>query len=178
MKRKFNNIEVAAIIAGAALIPTAVVFVSTYIEKVVSGSIAENFNVNASVNANCKFPSTANDLDFGAYDPVYDNLTADLDASTTFDIKCTKGTSVVLKLGLGNYSVGNQRRLRMDAANYMNYDLYSDASRTTVWNPTVYVTFTAPSSSTITETVYGRVPAGQDLSAGTYTDVVTITASF
>lgn len=161
------------------MVPTAAVFVSGLITNAIAGSVTQTMTITANVNASCKFPSAANTLAFGAYDSVGVNATTPLDSSATFDVKCNKGTNVTLKLGLGANASGNQRRMKADATNFLNYNLYSDATRSTVWNDTSNViTYTATSSATETKTVYGSVPAGQDAGVGTYTDTVVITADF
>lgn len=179
MKNKKEHLKSATILAGAAMVPTAAVFVSGMITDSIAGSVSQTMTVTANVNAACKFPSAANTLAFGAYDPIGVNASTDLDSSSNFDVKCNKGTNVVLKLGLGLSPSGQQRRLKLDASNFLNYNLYSDATRTTIWNDTSNViSYTAASSTTETKTVYGRIPAGQDASAGSYSDTVIITADF
>ena len=179
MKKTTQYLKSTAVLAGAAMVPTAAVFVSGVISNAIAGSVTQNMTITANVNANCKFPSAANTLAFGTYDPVGANATAALDSASNFDVKCTKGTNVILKMGLGNNASGQQRRLKLDATNFLNYSLYSDASRSTVWNDTSnVVTYVATSSATETKTVYGRVPAAQDASAGSYIDTVVITADF
>lgn len=178
-KTKTQHLKSAAVLAGAAMVPTAAVFVSGMVADAVAGSITQNMTVTANVNASCKFPSAANTLAFGAYDPISANASAPLDSAANFDVKCNKGTNVVLKLGLGSNASGQQRRLKLDASNLLNYDLYSDATRSTIWNDTTsVVSYTAASSNTETKTVYGRIPGGQDAGTGSYTDTVVITADF
>lgn len=180
MKSKTTKyIKSTAVLAGAAMVPTAAVFVSGFITDSIAGSTTQTMTITANVNASCKFPSSANTLAFGAYDPIGANASAALDSAANFDVKCNKGTNVVLKLGLGVNPAGQQRRLKLDASNFLNYELYSDATRSTIWNDTSnVVSYTAASSTTETKTVYGRIPPAQDAAAGAYTDTVVITADF
>ena len=61
---------------------------------------------------------------------------------------------------------------------YLNYQLYSDSARGTVWDN---VTGTTLTGSGIAQglTVYGRLPGGQlSAPAGAYSDTITATVSF
>lgn len=138
-----------------------------------------NLSVSATVSVNCTV--SAGTLAFGSYDPVVANASADLDASGTFTVACTKGSAgVTIDLGQGtNYSSG--RRMAA-SSNYLTYQLYSDSGRTTVWGSTssgATVALSAPTSkAATTHTVYGRVASGQDLPAGSYSDTVVATVNF
>ena len=179
MKTKTRYLKSTAVLAGAAMVPTAAVFVSGVISHAIAGSVTQNITITANVNASCTFPNAANTLAFGTYDPIGINASAGLDSASNFDVQCTKGTSVVLKMGLGNNPTGQQRRLKLDATNFLNYNLYADASRSTIWNDTSNVViYVATSSAIETKAVYGRIPAAQSAGAGSYTDTVVITASF
>jgi spore coat protein U-like protein len=62
--------------------------------------------------------------------------------------------------------------------NFINYSLYSDASRSTEWTPTQSVTGTGNGSSR-THTIYGRVFSGQNVSnPGTYGDTIVATVTY
>jgi spore coat protein U-like protein len=64
---------------------------------------------------------------------------------------------------------------------FLTYELYKDASRTTVWgnsgtgllNPGV-----SPSMAPRSISVYGRVPAAQDSTVAGYSDTITATITF
>jgi spore coat protein U-like protein len=80
----------------------------------------------------------------------------------------------------GNY-VARQMRSGTD---FLSYNLYTSAARTSVWGDgtdgTTLVSaapFLLVGSNTVDYTVYGRVPAGQDRAAGIYMDpnIVTVT---
>lgn len=140
-----------------------------------AGSSSTNMNVSANVAANCKFAGSAQTLAFGGYDP---QSATPLDSSATFQLSCISGTNVSIAFGNGQYASGPQRRMYDGVNKYMAYDLYSDASRSTTWNSTNTVNYSAASTSPHTLTVYGRVPAGQSVNTGGYSDTVTITATF
>lgn len=182
MKPTKSYIKTVTVIAGAALIPTAAVFVTGVVSNAIAATSTQNFSVSASVNSNCTFPAGTTNMGFGAYDPLVTNATSNLDATSTFKIRCTKNGSATLSLGLGdNAGVGTQRKLiGATYSDLVNYDLYSDAGRSSAWNTTNTVTYNQgnANSNPTTMTIYGRIPSGQDVSADTYSDTVTITATF
>jgi spore coat protein U-like protein len=70
-----------------------------------------------------------------------------------------------------------------NGSNYLQYNLYKDAAYAQVWGDgtggTVTLANTNSGSGTgPTHTIYGRIPAGQDLPVGTYTDSIVITITF
>jgi spore coat protein U-like protein len=59
--------------------------------------------------------------------------------------------------------------------------MYKDAARTITWNTTNTNTGTATSKLTAINggfTVYGRIPAAQDVRAGSYSDTVQVTVNY
>jgi spore coat protein U-like protein len=146
-----------------------------------AGSSTANLNVSMSVTNNCSISTTA--IAFGAYDPVVTNASTALDGTGSVTISCTKNTSATIGLGVGGFASGAQRRMSDGAAtpSYGNYDLYQDSGRTTAWTNSgagLLSPSAAPSKAARTYTVYGRVPAGQDIPAGSYTDTVVATVNF
>jgi spore coat protein U-like protein len=131
------------------------------------------FDVTASVVGDCTV--SAFSINFGTYEPVVTNKTVPLDSSTTINVYCTKGTagSVALDNGV-NFSGGN-RRMKSAAGAFMTYEIYKDAGYSTVWN-TVGVNSATSTNKTIPLgggfIAYGRIPAGQDLAAGGYSDTL------
>jgi spore coat protein U-like protein len=131
------------------------------------------FTASAPVLAACTIqPAT---LSFGSYDPTSG---APLDASTSIALACTRGTAYTVGLSAGGYAAGSIRQMAGPNGGRLQYELYSNAGRTTVWNTTATVSGTTPSSASIPLIAYGRVPAGQMVPAGDYSDVVTSTVNF
>ena len=69
------------------------------------------------------------------------------------------------------------------SGNSLNYNLYTDATYTSIWGSgsggTSSVSKTNGSGETgSTITIYGKIPAEQDVYAGSYSDSITITISF
>lgn len=152
-----------------------------------ASSPSVGLSITASVTGKCIVSSTSA-VAFGAYDPVTTNAStgADLDGTGSVGIKCTPGDGVSISLDSGANASGNQRRMQGPSGSssaFMNYSLYSDSARTTAWgngsNGASVQTITAStSSSERTFTVYGRVPKGQDVNVGSFSDTVQATVNF
>ena len=160
--------------AAAALLFTA--------HAAVAGSKTTTFNVTSTVSANCSI--TATDLSFGAYDPVVANKTTALDVNTSVNVLCTKGSSgVTVGLNLGTHSAAGNRFMS-NGTDSLQYELYSDAAGGTVWGNSGAALVGWPvfgpigAGAGVSKTVFGRVPAGQDVSVGSYSDTVTATVNF
>jgi spore coat protein U-like protein len=135
----------------------------------------DTFDVTATVADSCVI--TAGDLAFGAYDPVVTHASTALDASSTLSVTCTTGASTNITLDLGTSASGSQRRMSDGGTNHLDYELYSDSGRSTVWDDAPGVDHTGTGSQE-NISVYGRVPAGQSVPAASYTDTVTATITF
>lgn len=166
--------RILTLVTAAALLFTA--------HSAVAGSKGTTFNVKSSVAANCTI--TATDLNFGAYDPLVANKTAALDVNTTVTVLCTKGsTGVAVGLDLGIHFVA-AGRFMSNGTDSLQYELYSDSAGGTVWANSGAGLVTWPTFGPIgagagtPHTVFGRVPAGQDVSVGNYSDAVTATVNF
>ena len=130
------------------------------------------FRVTARVNAVCEV--TATDLAFGAYTA---QAGTPLQGVTLLRATCTPGSTYNLGLNEGTSpgATVNQRKMA-SGANALNYQLYSDSARNTIWGNT-------PGTNTVTgvgtglavdHTVFGAVPAAQVVPAGDYADTITV----
>lgn len=147
-----------------------------------------NFNVTANVAASCRITASP-DLAFPDYDPVDTHATTAQNGQSSISVRCTKGTVATVALGQGNNAATGSTcaaplRQMASGAERLRYDLYQNGARTTVWgcqttSPSNAQTFT--STSSVTPTVlqtYGRIPPGQDVASGAYTDTVSIAVTF
>ena len=145
----------------------------------VFAAASTNLGVSATVINNCLISTSA--LAFGSYDPVVGNSAADLDGTGVVSVACTKGVSPTIALGLGSNASGSTRRMSDGSGNFLTYELYKETGRVTVWGAAggaLLSTSAAPSKAARDFTVYGRVTAGQDATAGSYTDTVVATVNF
>lgn len=130
------------------------------------------FRVTARVQAVCEV--TATDLDFGTYTAQSGTT---LQGSTLLRATCTPDTTYNIGLNEGTSpgATVNQRRM-VAGTQVLNYQLYSDTNRSTIWGNT-------PGTNTVTgvgtgqpldHTVFGAVPAAQVIPAGDYGDTITV----
>jgi spore coat protein U-like protein len=144
-----------------------------------AGVDARFFTVTVTVAAECTV-STAT-LNFGAYDPVSANAITPQDSTSMIDVYCTKTTVATVALDNGLYFFGGNRRIQSGLGDFLNYQLYTDAGRSIIWN--AVNTDSGTSTSKLTPinggfTVYGRIFAGQDVRAGSFTDTVLVTVNY
>lgn len=134
------------------------------------------FLVSATVSSACLVSAT--DLSFGAYDTT---SSSDNDNVSAVTVACTIGTPYQIGISAGGGTGATMAIRKMtNGANTLKYSLYSDTGRTTVWGNTLN-TDTLSATAVLLPTahsVYGRVPALQNVPAGTYLDTVTVTLSY
>jgi spore coat protein U-like protein len=154
-----------------------------------AGVASTNLAVSANIANNCSI--TTSPVAFGAYDPLVTNATTPLDSSGAVSITCTKGAVTTVALGLGSNPTGTTRRMSDGATGLLTHEAYQPPDNTpgtacayttpTVWGTAganLFTPATAPSKGTRTYNVCGRVAAGQDQPAGSYTDTVLATVNF
>lgn len=126
--------------------------------------------------ANCSV--TATGVNFGSYD-VFQVAPTDSTGSVT--VLCDVTTDVTVSIGPSSNSGGFiPRQMRHSALpDLLSYNLFADKQSATVWGDgtagTSSITKKAPKNKPVSLTVYGRVPAGQDVAAGVYGEVLTVT---
>jgi spore coat protein U-like protein len=64
----------------------------------------------------------------------------------------------------------------------LNYNLFTNAARTTIWGDgtagTSRVSRNLRRNQPVNLTVYGRIPAGQDVRIGSYSETLTVTITY
>jgi len=146
--------------------------VMPWVELHAQQTATTTFRVTAKVQAVCAV--TASDLGFGTYTS---QSGTPLQGTTVLRATCTPSTTynVGLDQGQSPGATINQRKMVSGTSN-LNYQLYSDASRTKIWgNTTGTDTVTGVGTGTATDhTVFGAVPAAQVVPAGDYADTITV----
>jgi spore coat protein U-like protein len=108
-------------------------------------------------------------------------LTANVDQTTTLQVQCTNTTpyNIGLDAGTGSGATVTTRKLT-SGAHTVNYSLYSDSGRTTVWGNTVGTNTVSATATGAAQsyTIYGRVPSQTTPAPGTYTDTITVTVTY
>jgi spore coat protein U-like protein len=129
----------------------------------------------------CTISSTG--VAFGAYNP---RATGNDDSTGTINVACpTAVTAPVVQLSTGQSGTYSPRRLRAGSWN-LNYNLYTNTARTTVWGNgsggSVSQTLSGGTISggqrRFSRTVYGRVTPLQNVGAGSYGDTIVMTVIF
>lgn len=134
------------------------------------------FQVTATVANSCIVSAT--DLDFGAYDPA-----AVKDGTSTITVTCTAETpyTIGLDAGGGNPAATTRAMTGNDGAStQLDYELYTETNRTSVWGNTVGTTVaqSALTGGPLYYTVYGRIPASQYVPAANYADTINVTVGY
>lgn len=124
------------------------------------------FTVSASVPGACSFVAAPTNMAFGVYSG------AALNAQSDMSILCTNGTAVKI------FATPGVRQMAATPANgsALTYQLFSDATRATVFPSTYAAGFSLTGTgSNQAFTIYGRIPAGQTVNPGNYSQTVTLT---
>jgi spore coat protein U-like protein len=133
------------------------------------------FTVTATNTTNCSV--SASTLNFGSAGV----LRAALDGTSSITVTCTSAApyTVALNGGLSGATNPTQRKLSQASAT-ITYGLYQDFARAVPWGDSVGVNTMAGTGSGLAQTltVYGRVPAQNTPSPGTYSDTVVLTISY
>lgn len=148
-------------------------------------------SVTMTVASSCSINSATN-LNFGSYNVL---SASSATGSSNISVTCSNGTanSISVALSMGSNSTSFSPRTMKDAGGHtLNYNLFTTSVNTAactggvIWGDgtagTSVVKGTGSGGSTPTVfTVFGCIPAGQDVTAGaseTYTDTITVTVTF
>jgi spore coat protein U-like protein len=159
---------------GATAVLTA--FSVMPVDRSQAATTTATFAVQATITATCTINS-ASTLDFG----TLGNLTANTDQTSTIQVQCTSTTPYNIGLNAGNGTGATVAvRKLTSGANTLNYTLYSDAGRTTVWGNTVATDTVAGTGNGAAQSfsVFGRIPTQTTPAPGSYADIITVTVTY
>lgn len=116
------------------------------------------------------------DVAFGDYDVF---TTAATTTTGQVGVNCTSGTDYTISLsaGFGTFT----SRVMTGGGNGLDYNLFSDPQHLTVWGDGTSGSVTvngAGTGSNTAYTVYGLIPAQQNVPAGSYSDTITVTVTY
>ena len=155
------------------LIPIALAFIFVAgAPAAFAGTANSTLTVQASIAANCTISNAT--LDFLAYDPVVTNAVANLDASTSMNVACTKGVNPSVGFAAAGGTITG-------GGGTLNYTLWQDATRTTAFGPSgagLLSLGAAPSKAARAFTIYGRIAGGQDQPVASYSGTIQATVNF
>ncbi len=129
--------------------------------------------------------ATAGSTNFGSYNPL---SAAPADSVGTISVTCTNllsllvGYTIQLSTGL---STTYAAREMANGAYRLQYNLYTGPGRTVIWGDGTGGSATVSDgylllllSTTIDYSVYGRIPAGQNVAVGTYADTIVVSVIY
>jgi spore coat protein U-like protein len=125
---------------------------------------------------------------FGVYNPL---ATTPTTSAGTIQVTCTSTNSGTTTINItAAYSTGSSgtytTRTMRSGANALNYNLYFDAAYTQVRGDgtggtqtgSAQLTLGRNQTGSVSGTLYGRMPAGQDAAPGSYSDTITVTVTY
>ncbi len=130
--------------------------------------------------------SATNPVAFGLYDP---QSSAHLDNTGSITVTCQATVSLLIgytvKLSTGSSGAYSQRKM-LSGANSLNYQVYTNSARTSIWgdgsSSTSFITdgylLQLLTPVVKTYTVYGRLPGSQNAKAGSYLDTLTVLITY
>jgi spore coat protein U-like protein len=122
--------------------------------------------------AACTVTSTS--LTFSPYD-VFSTLNDDITGTVT--IRCRPQAAYTLSLSTGAGTFAS--RTLKNGTFTLGYNLYTDATRQTLWGDGTGGTATISGDARdATHTVYGRISARQNARFGNYTDTIIVTITY
>jgi spore coat protein U-like protein len=143
-------------------------------------TVSGELEVRATVVPNCRLIVAP--LIFGDYDPIVVHEASALDAESELRLTCTRNSSATISLDHGRFAVsGSGPRVMTDGSQRLAYQLFQDPSRAAVWGQgedAVAILGISSLSNPYTLTIYGRIPPGQEVLSGSYSDVVTAIVDF
>ena len=175
MKTKLNQSKLKLAIASAIALGAAALASPAY-----AGTSTGTMTVTTSVEMSCSITTVP--MNFSSYDPTSNT---DLDATAIITSTCTSGGATVMTMGQGAHaltgsSVTTPLRAMDDGNdNALGYFLYSDSAGGTVWGDSAATgkAITADGSAQPI-TVHGRIPFGQTVPAGDFSDSVLVTLTY
>jgi len=134
------------------------------------------FTLAQRVEAACNWVTAPTSVNFGSY---YVYAGSPLDANTTLTLNCKRNDRARVKLTMGTSSPSYNPRTMAGAAGTVGYNLFLDAAATTtIWGDGTSSTSFFDETNrdkNYDVTIYGRILAGLDVPAGTYSDTITAT---
>jgi spore coat protein U-like protein len=120
-------------------------------------------------------------LSFGTYDP---EANASVDAVAQVIYTCNQHASKIrIEMTTGASNQFTPRSMFANAVDQLDYNIYLDATRQTIWGQGLYGTDVyyennPPNGTPVIVPAYGRILARQDPPPGLYVDVLTVRVLF
>lgn len=115
---------------------------------------------------------------FGTYDVFAPSAT---DSTGVVSVFCNVRTTVSVRLGTGSAAGFAPRTLKQGSV-ALSYNLFQDNARSVVWGDgtggSSAFSVTVNANTTRNQTIFGRIPARQDVPSGPFSDTVVVTIVF
>ncbi|MSP38845.1 MAG: SCPU domain-containing protein [Deltaproteobacteria bacterium] len=118
---------------------------------------------------------------FGTYDPI--SLTP-LDTAGAVIYRCAGSDhNITITLSRGGGATFATRRM-IKGSEQLFYNLYRDAARTAIWGDgtggtqSFFIGNPQANNTDLSVPIFGRIPAGQNVSKGSFSDTITVTLIF
>lgn len=152
----------------------------------VTGQITSSLILTSSCQVNGSGGSTGLNfgaLNFGTTDSLFTSATGQVlgGGGGALSILCSSGTTPSVKVRAGAHdgqSPGGSRALFDGVANYVPYDLYTDAGHSQLLAIDGVINLSASTGVAQTVNIYGQAVGKAGLPAGTYTDTIAVELTF
>ena len=125
---------------------------------------------------------SAGGVAFGVYDA---SVPTPLTSTGTISVSCTLVTNASpVTIDLSSGASGSfSTRTMSNGIDILNYNLFQDIAQTMIWGDgtggsTRFSAKVTPGRPTLTATIYGLLPASQDVGAGSFLDTITVTVNY
>ncbi len=112
---------------------------------------------------------------FGSYNVLAGTPTY---GTGTISGSCSAADNISIALSAGDSGSTTQRYMKSASAAKLDYNLYQTSGYAAIWGTGTSGVRATFGKTTTTLTIYGMVPAGQDVAAGSYSDTITATISY
>jgi spore coat protein U-like protein len=171
-----NSPVMTTVVPYATLFAGALPPVGNYTDAVTVSLQNTSTVIHMSANAVPACTVTANNLAFGSYSRTQ------LDGTATLTATCSSGSAynIGLNQGVASGATVSNRSMAGPGGQLLKYSLFRDSSRTINWGNTVGTDTAAATGTGSAQnfTIYGRVPASQNVAPGAYQDTITATLTF
>jgi spore coat protein U-like protein len=136
-------------------------------------TVTSTLNVRVVVQPACTVSGAT--LDFGSYTSGQAGV---LNGFSEIAYSNCAAAQLRFQLDGGANGTTTARKLGNGSGGLLNYAIFRDSARTQNFGQGTEARLVTPTTGTGTVSVFGRIPAGQAVAAGTYTDTVVITLDF
>ena len=117
---------------------------------------------------------TITNVAFGSYDVFVKTNTT---STGSVQVSCNQILSYTVSMSAGSGTLTS--RVMKSGSYQLDYNLYTNATYTTIWGDGTSGTSTVSATAIgATYTVYGQIPALQNVPVGSYSDTITVTVTY